>query len=68
MMHSGEKPHQCYQCDIAFLLKNYLIVTLRTHSEEKLYKCGQRDKAFLQNLHEPSISMSDVTYLGKKTY
>ena len=47
--HTGEKPHQCCQCDKAFVQKSDLTNHIRIHTGEKPYQCSQCDKAFLQN-------------------
>ena len=40
-----KKPHECNQCDHAFLRAGSLRTHLKTHNEEKSQKCNQCDYA-----------------------
>ena len=47
--HTGEKPHQCCQCDKAFAQKSTNLRTyMNIHTGNKPHQCSQCDKAFLQ--------------------
>ena len=48
-IHTGEKTHQCRQCDKTFNRNSYLKRHILTHTGEKLYKCSQCDKTFISN-------------------
>ena len=45
MIHSGEKPYQCSQCDKDFNETSALIKHMRNHTGEKPYQNSQCDKA-----------------------
>ena len=46
VIHTGEKPHQCSQCDKAFYRTSDLKGHIMTHTGEKPHQCSQCDKAF----------------------
>ena len=44
--HTGEKLHQCTQCNKLFSMKGNRNAYLRMHTGEKLYQCNSCDKIF----------------------
>ena len=45
-MHSGERPHECSTCGMAFSTSSSLTKHMRVHSGERPYKCSTCGKAF----------------------
>jgi len=46
LLHSGEKPHQCPECNKTFAQARYLKTHQKLHSEERPYKCKHCGKTF----------------------
>ncbi|CAL4130335.1 unnamed protein product [Meganyctiphanes norvegica] len=63
--HTGEKPHQCRQCDKAFSRKSDLIQHHTTHTREKPYKCSQCAEAFSR---KGNLIEHQRTHSGEKPY
>jgi len=47
IIHSTEKPYQCYVCDNVFNHSGHLKVHMRSHNAEKPYKCSACSKSFI---------------------
>ena len=45
-IHTGEKPHRCSHCEMAFAFKSKLTMHMSIHTGEKPYQCSHCDKAF----------------------
>ncbi|KAJ1112173.1 hypothetical protein NDU88_000441, partial [Pleurodeles waltl] len=38
--HTGEKPHECSECEKAFITKGQLVIHHRVHTGTKPYGCS----------------------------
>ena len=66
LIHSGEKPHKCTQCDYATAQTGYLRDHIKTHSTEKPNQCNWCEfssitKKILPNIFSPTVERRHIT-------
>ena len=45
-MHTGDKPHQCSNCDTILSNNSILSIHMKTHTRDKPHQCTSCDMAF----------------------
>ena len=64
LVHTGEKPYLCSQCDNTFSTERDLKQHLLTHTGDEAYHCTYCEKSFStnSNLKKHNIHISEDTY------
>ena len=65
MIHTGERPNHCSQCDKTVSHNTILKIYLMIHTQDKPYQCIQCDKTFSRNNHLTNYMMN---HTGERPY
>ena len=65
MTHTGEKPHKCTMCDLAFIQRYNLKNHMMTHTGERPFKCNTCGQGFIQRTH---YKWHVMKHTGEKPY
>ncbi|XP_062311559.1 zinc finger protein 892-like [Osmerus eperlanus] len=63
--YTGDKPHQCQECNSTFSWKSHLLVHMRTHTREKPFQCQECNKSFRW---QPNLIIHMRTHTGEKPF